>query len=532
MKRQLTMVMLLGLVCGLAVGCGDATEEPAPTGTDNNGPGGKADENQGPAPCTVITEEGAKLDLSQRNDVIANTVLKVGDSCPKTYAEIMEKMRKTDADDRSCKEDNPKGGVSSMVVSETAQLLNDENQGMRVVVTRQCNGRDKHELFFSLFGVSLNRGLPESVEIMSFDKEAGQYSYYLLEGGEWTFFGTSLDLIQPGARDAKRCAGCHTGGGPIMKELDTPWNHWEGHEDVPGARTLVDKNEDLGSKSSGSTMESLVKAGNRAWNPTRVTAQAASGNIRELLRPLFCSTEVNLDNGADFRSTKLSRVGFDFLLDPNFKGFGGIDVTEEDYQAILADVDQFMSNNGQSPINDAEGAIIRDTVFRFIYPERAFADNNYVEELKKAGIVDDDFIKDVLIVDFTRPIYSEARCGLVESLPEKVEGELNAASLKAAVLAALEGVEENTFEFDLLTNLKNEDPAAHDAAITTFVEACGARDKKAFLEDAILIAIQRRDLARGEFHHSLFEFPQAMPFAGIEMGPEAFLDPTTCELVE
>jgi hypothetical protein len=528
MKILLRTLMIAGLLAASA-GCGDGAQSAA---EDTNGLGGKADAEQGDAPCVVLSEEGGALDLSQRNDVLANAVLKTGTTCPTTYAEVMAKLRVNDADDSACKVENPKGGINSMVVSETAQLLKDENQGMRVVVTRKCNGRQQHELFFSLFGVSNGRPLPGSVEVMAFDNETEQYNYYALEGGEWTFFGTSLDLVQPGAKDTKRCAGCHTGGGPIMKELDTPWNHWEGHEDVPGARTLVDANEDLGTKSSGSRMESLVKEGNRVWNKTRVKAMAAGGDIHQLLRPLFCSVEVNLDNGSDFRSSELKSVKLDLLIDPKLKGFGSIPATEEDYQAILTDVDQIMSHNGQSPIIDAEGNTLRDTIFRLIYPERAFADMDYGDKLKDAGIIDDDFIKDVLIIDFTRPLYSEIRCGLLGAMPQTLDVELNPANIKAAVIAALEGSEEGTPAAELLANLKNEDPAAHDATVNTFIEACKARDKKAFLEDSVLIAIQRRDLARGEFHHSLFEFPQAMPFAGIEVGPETHLDPVSCELVD
>ncbi len=530
MKKNLTMLLALGLTAAAAVGCGDATEEPGENAA-NNGPGGKADENDGPAPCTVVSEEGAQLDLSQRNDVIANTVLKSGEGCPTTFAEIMDKLRKTDADDSSCKVDNVEGGISSMIVSERAQLLQ-KSEGMRVVVTRQCNGRDRHDLFFSLFGVSNGRDLPGDVEVMSFDKAAGVYNYYALEGGQWTWFGTSLDLIQPGAADRKRCAGCHTGGGPIMKELDTPWNHWEGHEDVPGASELVDKNEDLGSKSSGSTMESLAKSGNRAWNPTRVKALVAGRDLHQLLRPLACTVEVNLDNGADFRSSTMSRVPFDFLLDPVFKGFGGVNVSEEDYQAHLEALDQRMVDGRGNDIKDAQDKLIRDTIFRYIFPERAFGDMNYVEELKKAGAIDDNFIKDFLIIDFARPIYSEARCGLIESLPETIEGDMTVENIRNAIIAKLEGAAEGTVEAELLANLKNaEDDAAHTAKVDTFVNACNARDKKAFMEDALMLAFQRRAQAR-EHHERVFEFPETMPVAGMEVGASAGLDPVTCELVE
>ena len=87
------------------------------------------------------------------------------------------------------------------------------------------------------------------------DDTAGVFNYYETDGqGKINFFGSSKDLVEQGTGpgQVRRCAGCHTGGGLIMKELDTPWMHWEGHENHPGAAELVTANKNLlGRKNTG-----------------------------------------------------------------------------------------------------------------------------------------------------------------------------------------------------------------------------------------------------------------------------------------
>jgi hypothetical protein len=81
--------------------------------------------------------------------------------------------------------------------------------------------------------------LPNDFETIGKDKVTGAFNYYAREDSTWKFFGNSLDLIgdgydcnangacTPKAAAKTRCAGCHVGGGLIMKELNSPWVHWE-----------------------------------------------------------------------------------------------------------------------------------------------------------------------------------------------------------------------------------------------------------------------------------------------------------------
>src|SRR5262249_44931237 len=137
---------------------------------------------------------------------------------------------------------------------------------MRAIVARgptlldgSCNGRGLHELLLSPPDpVRLDGPIPVNVEAMAWDPVAGGYRVYALESGRWSYFGDSGDMLEgPVVRtpdgiggtvrsSARRCANCHAGGGPVMKEMRDPWMNWEdlGTRETPGAKELVSQLKD------------------------------------------------------------------------------------------------------------------------------------------------------------------------------------------------------------------------------------------------------------------------------------------------
>ena len=105
--------------------------------------------------------------------------------------------------------------------------------------------------------------------------------------------------------------------------------------DIPVGKIARQDTQNLGTKASGSNMESIVKAGNRAWNEARVDFLLEQGTMRDVLEPLFCTVEVNLDNGADFKSTQMTRFPVDSILDPHLKSFGSLSIENADYIAQM-----------------------------------------------------------------------------------------------------------------------------------------------------------------------------------------------------
>lgn len=527
--KLLKNILLTTLPLTLAFGIGCSSDN-GNTGPDADScRGDKCDDLDLPdsevadSPCDgiMIDESGrgnAKV-AARLDDPLANFVFKTGEDCPVTFQDIMAKLRLNDTE--GCADEE--SGISTRAVSETAQAAG-EATSYRLVTSRRCGGRDTHELVFSLFGIRAGAtALPGGVEVMAFDKTAGVFNYYETDGREVHFFGNSHDMAKGAQGNVRRCAACHTGGGLIMKELDTPWVHWEGHMDIPGARELIDAHADLGSRATGSEFEGVVKKGNKAWNETRLASLRENSSLKEALRPLFCTVEVNLDNGADFESpveggeggSEMSRIGFDSLLDPQLKGFGSISVDFADYDAAI-------KANGQR-IQGIPGAI--DTVFDYVFIERAHADNDYVDKLEAAGLINEEFIKDVLMVDFTRPIFSADRCDLLEFAPVLASADQNPDSIRKGFLDNLGNPAAGTPEAELKNNLLTE--GGHDTAIDAYTTACTDLGSPALVENALQITSLNRATAS---NLRVFEFPQTMPTDNLSVAQGSRLSPVDCNV--
>lgn len=410
MKFTSTPKHLLRAIAILPVLALGACEESAADGDDGAAcPGGKCDAPTDPKDfaCKNVVDKsgrGRPNVLAELTDPISQLVLRGGKSCPTSYRDVVAKLRTEDV--KGC-EGGGGAGMSSRAVTETGQYDGGKLlQFFRTVTTRRCNGRQDFEVLFSLFGPT-KQALPSNVEVMAFDAEAKEFNYYTIEGSKWIFHGSSSDFTE--GRSKERCGGCHTGGGMVMKELDTPWANWTGHFQTPGATELVNAfKDDLGNESSGADMESLTNAGNRAWTKTRVTRalDPSKGTPADLLRPLFCTVEFNLDTASDFETSPVSGIPVDMLVDPQFKGFGSIGMKDDVYQAARTAAGYTVPELGKT-----------DTFFKFMFVERSKADNMYVDELKSQGVIDADFVKDVLAIDMTRPVFSDERCALLEFAP-------------------------------------------------------------------------------------------------------------------
>jgi hypothetical protein len=516
-----SLAKLLALLAPLALalpGCGTD----APTGGTGDCTGDKCDDLDKPdSEVTPSKCDGIMHDLSGRgnsrvagrlNDPVAQMLWHNDDTCPTGYQDIMAKLREVDTD--GCEEE--RDGIKTRVVTETAQLA-DMPTSYRLVTTRQCADRAEHEILFSLFGVRAGAtSLPTGVEIIAFDKEEGVFNYYETDGEEINFFGNSRDMKQGAQGNTRRCAGCHTGGGLVMKELDTPWLHWEGHTDTPGAAELVTANADLGTKASGSNMESLTNAGNRAWNAARVDFLLERGSARDLLEPLFCTVEVNIDNGADFPDSKMSSIKADSILDPKLKSFGSISIENDDYIAQMA-------TNGQQ----VPGFTEPDTIFAYAFIERAKADINFIDMLVDRDIITEEFMKDVLAVDLTRPIFSDDRCGLLQAIPQDFEaGDGKSAELAEAVKSALAMEQPGSPGGDLRANLNVE--GGHQAVVDTFFSSCEGLDSATLVERAMEIQSLHRIKAQ---RLPVFEFANTLPADNLTVNDDSRLDPTNCEIV-
>jgi hypothetical protein len=494
---------------------------------------------------TMTADELAKLD-----DPVANFILK-GDGCPLTFTDIQAKLLKTDP----CAQGEP--GLSTRLVTDRAQLLG-KPDSYRAVVKRECQKRTDHELFMSVFGIGTRAdaqgkvtdvGVPQTtLELIgeqktkdAAGKTSGVFNFYAREDNQWKFFGSSADFVTSGyecnadgacipkAATNQRCASCHVGGGLVMKELQSPWVNWEGARSTPGSQDVIGKNPALfGTQGNGVDLETSVERGNQDdWIPARVALLKKLG-LKDVLRPLFCSTDMNL---VSRNVPNLQGLAFDTL----FRSNGGF-VTFDQYNKAVATAKQRVvdGRSGQQLIG-AGGKPAVDTVFGFTFPERSTQDEDYVTELQNQHIVDIDFVKDVLIVDFTRPLYSPTRCKMLDSLPDVAETDMQFEKVKAAVIDKLKDTTDPALS-QLLANLKDPtDAAVHDVAVSKFGDACSARLKSepdVYVLDLLRYASHVRKAAkraRNAKNGGIIEFPETLPVDDLAE-PTAGFDPVSCKL--
>lgn len=506
-------------------GCG-SSDDGGTTGGDQNVTSG--------ANCVVTNQlTGQKMtaeDLAKLDDPVAKFLLTTA-GCPQKFSEITAKFRKLDTD--GCPDlgtGKVASGVQTRLIGERAQELN-QPDSYRIVTSRQCNKRDPFGLFLSSFNISATAPLNEGfVELIAEDKTRGVFDYYSQEGGRWTFFGSSIDFIDKGYNCANgacvpktasttRCAACHIGGGLNMKELHSPWVFWD-LGSLPGARETIAKFPDvLGSQTSGIDLEGRVAPANVAWVKTRATFLKTKG-VGELLRPLFCTMDMNLQTSSS-QAGGLTSLPSDFFVDRTFQG-GFPQVDNADYMALI-------KSRGQTlPTGKT------DTPFAFIYPERSAQDLAYQAELISQKIVDDDLVRDILHVDFTRPAYSVARCDLVKFAPTLTAAQMTPDAIRAGFKASLAG--QTGAAATLLANLNAAgDQAAHQADVNAFFAACTARPKKDLLTDAMAWAAHLRRTVRGvrdPRNGGIIEFAESMPSDSSDKQADitTFFNPKTCIL--
>jgi hypothetical protein len=382
------------------------------------GIGGKADDLDTPGACLEIFDgrEGFSRDLVDPailRDPIAQFVLRAqGDACPDTFAEVAALLAERDAVD--CRSG---GAVQTAVVSETAQIRGVPDM-FRAISSRDCGGRPEHGVLMSLANIPGDADTPPlDAEFMAFDETLGMFSFYTLQGGVWTFHGTSKDLVTKGS--ASKCAACHVDGGMIMKELDTPWLHWEGDATTPGAAELIDRLDDLGTRSTGAELEQTVITANEEWTEIWVKDLLLANDVSRVLEPLFCTNEFNIGTAGKAAGDDVRFVPAEALVDDIFDtgAFGlQINVSDEAYEAAIADARQRVQIGGAT-VQGPNGTAVLDTHFKLAFVQRARADQQLVERLIQIGVIDRELALDVLSIDFTRPVFSDDRCELLDFVP-------------------------------------------------------------------------------------------------------------------
>ena len=515
------------------------------------------------ADCVVhdMSGRGEPVEVSSLHDPVATKVLAAAATehggCPSTYAEVAAKLRETDA--AACDDSGMFSALQTVLVSERAQLrrtFKGKKEGCtadpiamyRAITTRFCGERPKFGLFMALFGMTAeDPELPADTELIGWDEAAGVFNYYAVEQGKWSYFGNSIDMLQgPTEKGERRCAACHTGGGLVLKEMRNPWVYWEGRDTLPGVTEILGAHEDLGSRAKGKVLdlrpagkeiEDTVTAGNAAWTETRIDHLLKDGSTKDLLRPLFCSQEVELRAVAQSVTPPASTGGEkgtlpvianELLVDPYFEVDETVGIPLPDYHAALTKANQRVERACGTKLADADGKPLRDTAFDLTHPFRSLSDEQMIAALEKRGVIDRRLAEAILSVDFTRPVFSKARCALLDHVPDVPAPDRKVATIRTALIAAMKAEpKDNEAAATLLAALDGTSPPTD--RLTTFINACKSRRPKDLAVDLLEDITRRRTQAR---KLPIIELPEMLPTTDLPAPEEGALDPKTCQFRE
>jgi hypothetical protein len=208
-----------------------------------------------------------------------------------------------------------------------------------------------------------------------------------------------------------------------------------------------------------------------------------------MLEPLFCSVQVNI------QSPGLGVPGQVFMTNRSnslfFSGF--INVEQKQFDDALEAIDSRVF-----PDNDD----IRDTAFVATAIERSFEDADYVNQLIEAEVLDQRFVDDVMMVDFTRGVFSDDRCSLLDLIPDVAPASRKGAKLKDAIRDAVKASKPKAGSpaAQFLANLeatKANKPIDYQAIIQKYTAACQGRPATEMLRDALKLRSLQRKIAFG-----------------------------------
>jgi len=263
------------------------------------------------------------------------------------------------------------------------------------------------------------------VEAIAWDSRKGVFNYYELttEDGRkgWFYRGDSLDI----ARDLEqlyrgsvtgrslRCSGCHRNGGPIMKELSSPHNDWwTKARPLPLHQVSVEARLQpifSGVADAARLADSVRKGIEKLGASPRYREARRRLTLPERLRPLFCPMELSLASDSAPLTDGADTVAIppEFFVDSRLVASASpVRISRSHYRAVLARSRSVLGDTGSE-----------DSDHGWLSPIKDPADLAAVDALVEEGLIDDEFVTDVLAVDVTAPAYSMARCELLQSVP-------------------------------------------------------------------------------------------------------------------
>lgn len=398
------------------------------------------------SPRPMTSAEVAKL-----ADPFAKRLLSKG-KFPQGAEDLIEKLK------AAVPAKDPLQDGRSFVLGEGSQIAPSAKsagveRNLRFVVTLG-RGPDGPDVFISIF----NPTHPGGVEVMAWDAEEGGFNYYrsARTSARWMFGGNSRHALRDSSR-GKGVFESHRSGALLMKELKTPWVHW----DSPAANifeTALESDERqehrfFKEKDPNGALAFETDAARPAisrWARARFERiRKGAGEVtrpRQIMEQILDTPTVNL-HSTHIESDALSPSSVldlptGFFLDhealcdtlgleppPQFNLSGKIYAKALGRFDVRLDDGQGFSQKG-------------DTHFCFVVPERAFEDLVVLREAIEIGLLSRRLAAALLMVDPWNPVFSDRRRSLLQHAPAtatvKNRRSRFSREMSGAILAAAE----------------------------------------------------------------------------------------------
>jgi hypothetical protein len=261
------------------------------------------------------------------------------------------------------------------------------------------------------------------IEAIAYDFGKGVYNFYELvgtaQGPRWFYRGNSFDAYadnkllkisnRPQFGTHMRCSACHASGGPIMKELSSPHNDWwTKSRGLPFGLNKPSQELKIYMKNfiDASVFSKNVMMGMKLLERAKISQRLS---LKEKLRPLFCTTEINLKSDTqNFASpSSVITISSDAFVDALLTKSAVLSMRKSSYVSALSSLGSKFPESNQL-----------DADHPFLVPVRSEVNQLQVKQLIDSRIIDEEFSLDVLSVDFKNPLFSKKRCDLLKLIPE------------------------------------------------------------------------------------------------------------------
>lgn len=320
------------------------------------------------------------------------------------------------------------------------------NRALRFVVAR--TGPDDRLILMSVDDrPSTVTGL---LQVLSWDPGKGAYNFYQRRDGVWFYSGDGTHALEPPTRGRGPFDG-HVNGSLVMKELRAPWLHWNSQSVPIPPEAFAPGHPILGHRlmahpDGAEVLElDIIQPGIDRWTEARFdrAIQGSTLNAADtFLRQLVQTTTVNLvASDREFRELAagvrvnvppeilLNIEAWAHLLDPlTIQGRVQIDGGH-----LLQAIDDL----GISLEDPAAGfRQPGEAFFVLACPSPAFEDLSTILALIDRSVLSAGLVRAILAVDFSNPIHSSRRAGLLRHMPGTGALGTGAGSCEAQILAA------------------------------------------------------------------------------------------------